>query len=89
MKTVFDTPEDIALLERFLSLATMHTERIFQPEYSQAQVIDYRNIMIEWRAKLYEWLECEDPNLETIDWIKIQVIKGDKECSSPPLIKKV
>lgn len=89
MKTVFDTPEDIALLERFLSLAAMHTERIFEPAYSQKQVIDYRNIMIEWRAKLYEWLGQEDPNLETIEWIKKQVVKGDEECSSPQLIKRV
>lgn len=89
MKTVFDTPEDIALLERFLSLAAMHTERIFEPAYSQQAVLEYRNIMIEWRAKLYEWLECEDPNLQTIEWIKQQVLKGDGECSSPPLIKKV
>ncbi len=78
MKTVFDTPEDIILLERFLSLAAMHTERIFEPAYSQAEVIDYRNIMIAWRAKLYEWLEREDPNLAIIEWIKKQVIKEDE-----------
>ena len=60
MKTVFDTPEDIALLERFLSLAAMHTERIFEPAYSQLEVLEYRNTMIAWRAKLYEWLEQEE-----------------------------
>jgi hypothetical protein len=88
MKTVFDTPEDIALLERFLSLAVIHTERIFDPAYSQLAAMEYRDAMIHWRAKLYEWLECEDPNLAAIEWIKAQVLKGDGECSSPPLIKK-
>lgn len=89
MKTVFDTPEDIELLHKFLGLAQMHTERIFEPAYSAPEVLVYRNTMIEWRAKLYEWLGQEDPNTHMIEWIKTQVFKGEEECSSPQLIKRV
>ena len=78
MKTIFDTPEDIELLEKFLMLAVMYTERIFDPAYSSPEVIEYRNIMINWREQLYEWLESKDPNLDAIEWVKTQIVTGEK-----------
>jgi hypothetical protein len=70
MRTNFETPDDILFLQKVLFLASMHTERIFEPVYNTVELLDYRDALIDLRAKIYDYLEESDPNAYFIEQLK-------------------
>lgn len=72
MKSNFETEEDLEFLNKLLHYTLMNTDNIFNQAYNTQELMEYRNMLMDLREKVFYFLEEEDPNLSTIELMKSQ-----------------
>lgn len=77
MKTTFETPEELEFLNKLLLYCTIKTEDFVLCSVNKAKELpDYTLMMINFRRKIFEYRETEDPNKDLVDELEYKLVKS-------------